>query len=96
MTTFYEGDEGGLVELPQARYRPMMDDQGRWAIHDRRMVNSGGLMSGLRHATFESAEAMADLYNAVEEDQPPRVIDDLRADLDRVRAMAPMPTKKEL
>lgn len=89
MTTFYEGDEGGLTELRTPRYRPLMDEYGRWAIHDRTMRHGGGVMSGLRHSTFESAEAMADLFNAVDEGQPAKVIRDLRGDLDRVRAMAP-------
>ena len=82
MTTFYEGDSTGLRELASPRYTPAMDDM-RWGVLDHQP--SRPLFLGIRYATFEPAEALADLLNAVEEGQPLRVIEDLRGDLDRVR-----------
>ena len=83
MTTFYEGDQTGLRELSSPRYTPAMDER-RWGVLDHKHAQP--LFLGIRYARFEPAEALADLLNAVEEDQPANVIEDLRGDLDRARA----------
>lgn len=85
MTTFYEGDNTGLRELTPPRYTPAVDDNGKWGVVD---TVPTPLFLAIRYQDMESAEALADLMNAVDEGEDLHVIEDLRRDLDRVRQLA--------
>jgi hypothetical protein len=67
-----------------------MDDYGRWGVRDTAQPLPA-LMAACRYADHESADAFADVLNAVDEGEPAEVLGQLRAHLDKVRAVAPLP-----
>lgn len=73
------------------RYEVVQDDHGRWALRDHQSKVGDQIMTVFRHATPESAQAQADLYNAVEEDADRGEQARLRERFDEVRSSALVP-----
>lgn len=65
------------------RFIPRLDHaSGNWGVFD---TAQGFMLAAVRYPTQEQADSFADRLNAINEGEPPSVIEDLRTDSDRLR-----------